>query len=157
MGLPYQPRAGDIFMCEFPSCFDVPEMTKTRPVIVVSPRLPGRSPTLVTVVPISGSEPYIRLDHNCLIPARLLPSFMQSTGGDRWAKCDMLCTLGVHRLRPVERGPRDQRGHRVHEYPRLDLATLKAVRRAIAVGLGIDASLWQGHARTTLRAPAISY
>jgi uncharacterized protein YifN (PemK superfamily) len=33
------PRAGEIFMCDF-SDFSPPEMTKVRPVIVISPKLP---------------------------------------------------------------------------------------------------------------------
>ncbi|MCC8362251.1 type II toxin-antitoxin system PemK/MazF family toxin [Lysobacter sp. A6] len=142
MGLPYQPRAGDILMCEFPACFDAPEMTKTRPVIVVSPRLSGRMFSLATVVPISGAEPHVHCDHHGPIPVRLLPKFMQATGKGRWAKCDMVYTLSTHRLRPVERGLRDNPGQRLYEYPRLDLATLRAVPLAIAAGVGIDASLW---------------
>lgn len=57
MGLPYQPRAGDIFICEFPTCFEAPEMVKTRAVIVVSPRVAGRGSDLATVVPISEPLP----------------------------------------------------------------------------------------------------
>ena len=78
MGLPCQPRAGDIVMCEFPDCFDAPEMTKTRAVIVVSPRLAGRSSELVTVVPISRSQPHVPAEHHCRIPTSLLPKFMEA-------------------------------------------------------------------------------
>ena len=150
MALPHQPRAGDIVICEFPDCFEAPEMTKTRAVIVVSPRLPGRSSELVTVVPISRSQPYVPGEHHCRIPIDLLPKFMQSTGGDRWAKCDMLYTLSTRRLSLIEIGPRDRHGHRAFDRPRLDLATLLAVRRAIAAGVGIDTAL-------RVRSPVVAY
>lgn len=136
MGLLHEPRAGEILMCGFPECFDAPEMTKTRPVIVVSPRLPRRR-GLVAVVPISRTAPYSDCEHNCVIPMRLLPKFMQVSGGDRWAKCDMVYTFSTRRLSPVEHGRRDRRGQRQYEYPRLDPATLRAVRKAIAAGVGI--------------------
>jgi uncharacterized protein YifN (PemK superfamily) len=136
LALLYQPRAGDIFMCEFPACFDVPEMVKTRPVIVVSPRLAGRR-ELVGIVPISHSEPDPMCAHHCIIPVRMLPKFMQATGGHRWVKCDMVYTFSTRRLSPVEH-PRRMAGKRVYEYPRLDGATLQHVRRAIASGLGIE-------------------
>ena len=152
MGLLYPPRAGDIVMCEFPVCFDAPEMIKTRAVIVVSPRLPGRR-GLAAVVPISRTAPVVHCAHNCVIPVRLLPKFMQATGGERWAKCDMLYTLSIRRLSPVETGRRDIRGHRKCEYPRLDDATLRAVRRAIAVGVGIDVSMWPQRAAISNRSP----
>lgn len=101
------------------------------------------------------TAPNIRGDHHCRIPARLLPRFMQTTSEDRWAKCDMLYTFSVRRLRPVECGRRASNGHRDHEYPRLDLATLRAVRRAIAAGIGLDVSV-QGQA-TTVRSPIATY
>jgi len=151
MPLRYQPRPGDIFMCAFPECFDVPEMVKTRPVIVVSPQLPGRR-DLVCVVPISHSDPVQMCEHHCVVPVRMLPKFMQATGGDRWAKCDMLYTFSTRRLSPVEHGRRDARGKRGYEYPKVDRATLDIVRRAVASSLGIDTSLWS-LAKAETRAP----
>jgi uncharacterized protein YifN (PemK superfamily) len=128
-------------MCSFPLEFQPPEMVKTRAVIVVSPRLPGRD-GLVAVVPISNSEPKPCCDHHCRIPTRYLPRFMQASGGDRWAKCDMLYTFSLDRLSPVRIKGRGLDGKRGYEYPMLDLQVLRAVRRAAAAGLGIDAKLW---------------
>ncbi|MEE8057670.1 MAG: type II toxin-antitoxin system PemK/MazF family toxin [Pseudomonadales bacterium] len=42
--------------CDFSKGFQPPEMVKVRPVIVITPQLPGR-PGLCTVVPISSVEP----------------------------------------------------------------------------------------------------
>lgn len=68
----------------------------------------------------------------------MLPTFMQATGGHRWAKCDMVYTFATRRLSPVETTRRRAYGKRAYEYPRLDATTLRAVRRAVAAGLGID-------------------
>lgn len=103
--LRFQPRRGQVLMCDF-TFLKVPEMVKTRPVVVVSPRL-DRDPRLVTVVPLStrpSELPY----HPLLDPESLpLPLKARPT----WAKCDMLYTLStarldrVHDRRPA-RGPR---------------------------------------------------
>ena len=55
MPLKFFPKAGQIFVCDF-SKFKEPEMTKWRPVIVISPKLPYRS-EIATIVPISLTEP----------------------------------------------------------------------------------------------------
>lgn len=56
MPLKYYPRAGEILVCDYPNDMRVPEMIKTRPVIVVSPRLRGRG-NLIIVVPPSATKP----------------------------------------------------------------------------------------------------
>lgn len=140
MALTFPPSPGDIFMCEFPACFSAPEMVKTRPVIVVSPRLQGRR-DLAAVVPISNSAPDPPCPHHCEIRVALLPAFMQATGGNRWAKCDMIYTFNISRLSPIEKRRRSYE-KRTYEYRKLDLESLQAVRRAAASGLGIDVSLW---------------
>lgn len=140
MALRYAPKVGEILMCEFPACFVAPEMVKTRPVVVVSPRLIGRD-QLVAVVPISNTCPTPVCDHHCEIPASLLPKFMQATGGARWAKCDMIYTLSLSRLSLISDG-RGKDGKRKYDNRRLDLAHLQSVRRAAAAALGIDSSLW---------------
>ncbi|MDP2739865.1 MAG: type II toxin-antitoxin system PemK/MazF family toxin, partial [Pseudorhodobacter sp.] len=55
MALLFFPRAGQVFVGDF-SDLKVPEITKIRPVIVISPRLPNRS-QLVAIVPISLTPP----------------------------------------------------------------------------------------------------
>lgn len=140
MALRFPPNPGAIFMCEFPPCFSAPEMVKTRAVIVVSPKLHGRA-DLVGVVPISNTCPAPVCTHHCEIKQRMLPRFMQATGENRWAKCDMLYTFSLGRLSPIEL--KRVRGQpRQYEYPKLDLVTLQEVRRAVAAGLGIDKALW---------------
>jgi mRNA interferase MazF len=141
VALLYTPKVGQILMCEFPACFGPPEMVKSRAVVVISPQLTGRS-RLAAVVPISNTPPEPVCDHHCPIPVRMLPKFMQATGGDRWAKCDMLYTFSFERLSLIKDGKDRKTGKRKYETVRLDLPTLQAVRRAVAVGLGIDSALW---------------
>lgn len=141
MTLRFMPKVGDIVMCEFPACFVPPEMVKTRPVIVISPRLVGRH-RLVAVVPISNSPPDPVCTHHCEIVARMLPKFMQATGGNRWAKCDMVYNLSLDRLSLVQDGRDRETGKRLYDMKRVELSTVQEVRRAIAASLGIDASLW---------------
>ncbi|MEO1455367.1 MAG: type II toxin-antitoxin system PemK/MazF family toxin [Pseudomonadota bacterium] len=52
--LPFHPRAGQVLVADFKD-FVAPEITKLRPVVVISPRLPHRA-GLVTVIPL-GSGP----------------------------------------------------------------------------------------------------
>lgn len=53
--LPFHPRAGQVLVADFKD-FVEPEITKLRPVVVISPRLPCRK-GLVTVVPLSTKPP----------------------------------------------------------------------------------------------------
>lgn len=151
VALQYLPNVGEIFMCEFPECFRAPEMVKHRPVIVVSPFLPGRS-RLVNVVPISMTAPSPVQPYHCRIATGLLPRPLQEEAGERWAKCDMVYTLCIDRLSLV-RGARSRAagGKRSYHTGRLDLAHLQAVRRAIAAGMGIGPELFGA-----LAAPAIT-
>jgi uncharacterized protein YifN (PemK superfamily) len=151
MPLRYQPRPGDIFMCAFPECFDVPEMVKTRPghrsqSAVAGPPRPG----------VRGSDLTLGSGTNVRAPLRRASAdaaeVHASDRGDRWAKCDMLYTFSTRRLSPVEHGRRDARGKRGYEYPKVDRATLDIVRRAVASSLGIDTSLWS-LAKAETRAP----
>ncbi|PRH81511.1 type II toxin-antitoxin system PemK/MazF family toxin [Arenimonas caeni] len=141
MALKYPPAVGSILVCEFPPCFSPPEMVKTRPVVVLSPKITGR-PDLATVVPLSTTAPSQIESHHCKVPARMLPKSLQATAGDRWAKCDMVYTLHVSRLSPVK-GKRDRvTGKRDYEHAKVDLATLQELRRCAAAGLGIGVDLW---------------
>lgn len=141
MSLIYHPKVGDIVMCEFPSCFQSPEMVKTRPVVVISPKIPGRT-TMVAIVPLSTTAPMPRLGHHCEIALRMLPPSLQASASTCWAKCDMVYTFSIHRLSLVQgkRDPKTQK--RRYETARLDLAHIQAVRRCLASALGITNALW---------------
>lgn len=138
MALQYPPKVGQILVCQYPPCFEEPEMVKKRSVVVISPKFPGRS-DLATVVPISATAPDPIMAYHCELPTLLLPDYMQD-GAPRWAKCDMVCTLSTTRLEMVKKGRDRSTGKRTYENKCLDLPTLLAVRRAVAAALGINAA-----------------
>jgi hypothetical protein len=62
---------------------------------------------------------------------------MQSSGGDRWAKCDMLYVLSIGRL-DLPRGARNPRtGKRVYQVSRVGPLELLEIRRSMAAALNI--------------------
>jgi len=128
MALMFFPRAGQVYMCDF-SGFQVPEMVKPRPVIVISPRLPFRS-EIVTVVPISTTAPR----HDLPFCYRLSKNYHPQEPDDlpSWAKADMLLNLGLYRLSAFKVG------RRTYDYPTLIPQDLAGVRHAVLCGLGLD-------------------
>ncbi|MCH4151968.1 MAG: type II toxin-antitoxin system PemK/MazF family toxin [Sphingobium sp.] len=133
MSLMYYPRPGEILLCNYDTGFVAPEMTKLRPVVVVSPRLRKRG-ELVGVVPLSTTEPDQLEDHHCRIEmakplSQNYPSLIM------WAKCDMLATVARSRLDRFKAGRVD--GSRIYVSGHLDIDQLKAVRASILYGLGL--------------------
>lgn len=128
MAIGFFPRMGQVFVADF-SDLREPEMTKIRPVIVISPRLPNRS-ELVAVVPIS------------LTPPRGEPKFVYRLSRNyhpgepddlpSWAKADMVTNIALRRLNGFKVG------RRKWEYPNLSRDDLDGVRRAVLIGLGLD-------------------
>lgn len=142
MALLYPPSVGEIYMCAFPECFKEPEMVKTRAVLIVSPKCDGRR-GLWTVVPLSLTTPNPIRSYHCLVPARFMPKPMQATGGDRWAKCDMIYAFSQDRLE-LCKGHRDpSTGKRKYEKGKVDLEHIQIVRRGVAAALGIDSALFE--------------
>jgi uncharacterized protein YifN (PemK superfamily) len=106
-----------------------PEMTKFRPVIVVSPRLPYRS-EVVTIVPISLTAPR----HELPFCYKLSRNYHPNEADDLpcWAKADMVTNVALRRLNGFKIG------RRKWHYPQLSAADLVGVRRAVRCGLGLD-------------------
>lgn len=136
MALFHPPKVGAIILCMFPDELSAPEMVKTRPVAVVSPRIPGRH-ELATVVPLSTQEPTPMLSHHCEIPIRLMPKALQSEAVRVWAKCDMLYTFSLDRFDRFKAGREKKTGKRLWEVGQLELEQIVQIRRCIAAGLGI--------------------
>lgn len=126
MALRYQPHPGTLLMCDFNTGFTPPEMTKRRPVVVISPR-PKNQIGLCTVVPLSTAAPHPVKPFHHLMAARSLPAEFRAR--DSWAKCDMVYTVALRRLDWVS-------GRRALRVLDQDLA---AIRRGVAVALGLDA------------------
>lgn len=128
----FHPRKGTVLCCDFSRGFEAPEMVKVRPVIVMTPQLPGR-PGLCTVVPISSVEPVpMQPYHHKMNPNSLTPK-MQAT--ECWAKCDMLYTVGLSRLDRIRE--REPSGKRIYMTAKVTTADLAAIEAAILNGLGL--------------------
>jgi mRNA-degrading endonuclease toxin of MazEF toxin-antitoxin module len=70
MALKYQPKEATVLMCDF-SGFQVPEMIKVRPVVVLR----------------KHSQNHV-----------VLPSYLPGSALTCWAKCDMIYTVATSRL-----------------------------------------------------------
>ncbi len=91
------PVPGTIVRVDLSKGFQVPEMVKRRPAIVLSPPIPGRS-FLCTVVPLSTTAPNPILPHHMQItlnPALPAPY----ANPNMWVKGDIVLTVAFHRLR----------------------------------------------------------
>ncbi|MGF6495294.1 uncharacterized protein YifN (PemK superfamily) [Luteibacter sp. 621] len=138
------PRNGAILMCEFnPHELELASdgnMVKTRAVIVLSPQHQRRG-KLLHVVPISMTPPKVLEPWHVEIPLDCIPAPARSKQGTRWAKCDMVVTVGWSRLNRYE-GPR--RGGRVTYYDSyVDQETVVRLKKAVASVFGIRKSLWE--------------
>ena len=143
MPISNKPKPGEILICQFPtdqSELVDGEMTKERLVIVMNKPLQGRG-KLVNVVPISMTAPEQIMPWHVRVPVECLPAAAQHRIGERWAKCDMISTVGWGRLNRYEAPMRS--GRRVFQDGRTDMATYVAVKKALATVLNIDASLFR--------------
>ena len=125
MALLYQPRPGNVVICDFAG-FVVPEMIKVRPVVVIARNRKNRQ--LVTVVPLSTTAPTVLEDHHHELMANPVPGKL---GVRCWAKCDMVATVSLARLDRVK-GPKRQ-----FVVPILPAADFAAIRRGVAKALDL--------------------
>lgn len=127
------PRQGSILICDF-SGFVEPEMTKRRPVIVVSRKIASR-PNLCTIVPLSTTEPKVILPMHYLLELdTLLPSPYNSR--QQWVKGDMLYALRFERFFYFRTG-KDSTGRRLYYYPVVSPEQLSKIQKCIMAGLGV--------------------
>jgi uncharacterized protein YifN (PemK superfamily) len=125
----FYPHPGNILICDFSTGFQPPEMVKVRPTIVISPH--RRTSGLITVVPLSSTEPVPMLPWHVLLPVGVYPP----ARGLMWAKCDVVVTVALARLDRVRtKGPQ---GQRIYSMPVLPEATLAAVRGGVKAALGL--------------------
>ncbi|TDF37798.1 type II toxin-antitoxin system PemK/MazF family toxin [Histophilus somni] len=101
MSLKYQPKEKSVLMCDF-SKFQSPEMTKVRPVVVIAKH--KRNKELVTVIPLSTTEPQPLEKYHYALPVNPLPD---KANIQCWAKCDMIYTVSISRLDRYKIGKRD--------------------------------------------------
>lgn len=118
-------RPGTVLICEFPPKDQIRpgEMTKVRPVIVVNRRMASRK-GLVNVVPVSMTAPHSPSPWHVLVPTAAMPAGWRERPGGRCAKCDMVATVSVERLRTSTRYARTPISY-------VDEQTLRDIRAAL--------------------------
>jgi uncharacterized protein YifN (PemK superfamily) len=122
------PDAGDVLMCNFEDLRS-PEMTKTRRVIVLSPRARSYFPDTFLVVPVSKTPPSPPLRHHCEFKPRAYDFFdpVESV----WALANMLTCVKKTRLDRIRINNRFTGAC-------LRKADLLAVRKAVLCALGME-------------------
>ncbi|MDE0157534.1 MAG: type II toxin-antitoxin system PemK/MazF family toxin [Gammaproteobacteria bacterium] len=131
MALSAYPKPGQLLICDF-SDFVPPEMTKRRPVVVVSRR--SRKSLTCTVVPLSSSppeesQPY----HHLMDSASLVGKF---SGVETWAKCDMVTTVSINRLDRIRTG-RDHQGKRIYSTAHITGEDFLAIKEGMRYWLNL--------------------
>lgn len=111
-----------------------PEISKTRPAVVVSRQLPDRD-YMATVVPLSTVPPREPMGWHVELDTRNFPS--QLTRQHTWAKCDLIMAVSHARLSLYPAG-RDNRGKRMYFRERISRSDLSKIREAILAGLSLD-------------------
>ena len=138
MAVTFHPKPGLILLCDFEPGFKEPEMVKKkRPVVVLTGAIQGRS-NLVTVVPLSHTEPKPPQRYHYKIPKASLPMVGKFQDGDSWLKGDMIYTVGFHRLTLIRLGKRGGDGKRLYFDGRLGREQMKLIYQCVMHGLNMS-------------------
>jgi len=132
MPIQFPPDRGEILICDFSGLL-FHEMEKTRPVIVLSPKISSRA-KLATVVCLSTTEPSIKEDYHLEITfdPPYSPKFPSST---MWLKGDMIYSLNIDRMtRPHIK---DEAGKRTYPIRKIDRDLMLKVERCVLNGIGL--------------------
>lgn len=135
MALIYNPKRWDVLMCDFNTGFVFPEMIKERLVVIISEQLKGELP-LCRVVPLSGTEPPVIRPFHYKMHSHSLPDPFKNS--DMWAKCDMICTVALHRLSRVKIGKNRTTGERIYSAAHAIPEDIQGVKKAILHALKMD-------------------
>jgi len=134
MSLTYHPRQGEVLMCDYGAGgFIAPEMVKTRPIVVLSPKRLNAQTCLV--VPLSTTTPTVQLSHHHIINPMSLPRALRQEVS--WVKGDMVTHVAVSRLDRV-RYRRSVDGRRVYESTIVLEADWRAIQICIRHSLGLN-------------------
>ncbi|AWL04256.1 type II toxin-antitoxin system PemK/MazF family toxin [Massilia oculi] len=133
MALKFFPEQGSILICDFKG-FNDPEMTKRRPVVVISPKR-KHSPRLCTIVPLSTTAPrpvekfHVRLQIEPALPEPYDRAIC-------WAKCDMIYQVSFDRLSLPCFGKISDGSRMYYQVP-VAPEKLLEIRQAVAFALGL--------------------
>jgi len=130
----FHPKRGTILICDF-SDFKEPEMTKRRPVVVLSEKINGR-PGLCTIVSLSTTEPYpiMPYHHKFRIDPPLPPPYNSPI---QWVKGDMIYSLSFSRF-SLPRFGRNGNGTRKYDIRVLDSKVMNDIEKCVLIGICIN-------------------
>lgn len=128
-------------MCDFEG-FVEPEMVKRRPVVVIA-RNKANS-RLVTVVPLSTTEPDVMETHHYHLPVNPVPAYKTKKC---CAKCDMIATVSIDRMDRLKDG-----WDRV--VPMISDSDLSAIRLCVVNALQLQNIILNAQTATVIRAVA---
>jgi len=136
MPLKFPAPPGTILRCNFHT-FKEPEMTKSRPVIVLSPLLQNHSRTTLLVAALSTTEPNPRHSYHLKVafPGQTLPKDLIR---ECWLKGDMVYSLCLSRLDFYHFDRDKSTGKRVYYKDRFSGETLFNIRKAIMYAIGLQ-------------------
>lgn len=137
MALTFHPGPGTILMCDFSSGFKAPEMVKTRPVIVISPKR-KRCSKLCTVVAISTVPPTRVENWHYLIPKASMPQIQRFQVNDSWLKGDMIYRVSFERLDLIRIGKDRDTGKRLYFKQGLGREQMRSVYSCVLHSLNLS-------------------
>lgn len=129
MAITFAPPPAAVLLCDYTTGFVPPEMTKLRPVIVLS-RWRERYRSTILVVPCSTTRPNTIEAFHVRISAGAYTFFRR--GYDVWVKADMVTAVSPTRLSRIGRQTR------AHISP----GDFRAVQRAVLYALGLERLTW---------------
>ncbi len=135
MPIKFPPSAGAILKCNFLD-FKSPEMTKIRPVVVLSPRLEHGKRSTFLIVPLSTTEPQIIYDYHLKVtlPGVILPKGLSR---ECWVKGDMVYSLRMERLSFYQFNRNKETGSRSYYKERFFGDDLINIRKTLISAIGL--------------------
>ncbi|MBI1326685.1 MAG: hypothetical protein GC136_03480 [Alphaproteobacteria bacterium] len=135
MSIKFPPLPGTILRCDF-HAFKVPEMTKSRPVIVLSPKIKNVARTTLLVVPLITTEPnpLHNFHMQVTLPGNIIP---EGLSRKCWLKGDMVYALSLSRLDFYHFGRDKISGKRHYYTERFIGEDLYRIRKAVMHAVGI--------------------
>ncbi len=131
MAIDFHPKAGMVLRCDLRGSV-LPEMTKVRPVVVITPSYLQRK-GLATIVPLSTQRP----PDICAYHVRLEEPAFADAAPEVWAKCDLAMSVSYARLDRI----RLRSGEWVTGA--VCAADLRAIYLGVACGFGVDVRQWR--------------
>jgi mRNA interferase MazF len=134
MALQFHPKRGTIVTVDFDQGFTPPEMVKRRLAVVISPPISARR-GLITIVPLSTTEPIPKMSFQCEIeiPFALPPYWGHRR---RWVKGDMITAVGFHRVDLLNLG-KGLTGKRIYQKEVLPPAVMDQIGRCVLASIGL--------------------